>query len=87
MKQINFCISLWRRIWQPIPSLAWRILWTEDPGGLPSMGSHGVAQSRTQLKRLSIHACVWVCYNVADNVLFIEININYIVFPCLLKIC
>ena len=29
--------------------LAWRILWMEDPGGLPSMGS----QSRTQLKRLS----------------------------------
>ena len=22
--------------------LAWRILWTEDPGGLPSMGSHRV---------------------------------------------
>ena len=30
--------------------LAWRIPWTEDPGGLPSMG---VAQSRTWLKRLS----------------------------------
>ena len=22
--------------------LAWRIPWTEDPGGLPSMGSHRV---------------------------------------------
>ena len=22
--------------------LAWRILWTEEPGGLPSMGSHRV---------------------------------------------
>ena len=22
--------------------LAWRILWMEDPGGLPSMGSHQV---------------------------------------------
>ena len=22
--------------------LAWRILWTEEPGGLPSMGSQGV---------------------------------------------
>ena len=29
--------------------LAWRILWTEEPGGLQSMGS----QSRTRLKRLS----------------------------------
>ena len=30
--------------------LAWRIPGTGEPGGLPSMG---VAQSRTQLKRLS----------------------------------
>ena len=32
--------------------LAWRILWTEEPGGLLSMG----LQSRTWLKRLSMHA-------------------------------
>ena len=31
--------------------LAWRIPWTEEPGGLQSMGS----QSRTRLKRLSMH--------------------------------
>ena len=31
---------------------AWRIPWTEEPGGLQSMGS----QSRTQLKQLSMHA-------------------------------
>ena len=29
--------------------LVWRIPWTEEPGGLPSMGSH----TRTRLKRLS----------------------------------
>ena len=23
-------------------TLAWKILWTEEPGGLPSMGSHRV---------------------------------------------
>ena len=33
--------------------LAWRIPGTGEPDGLPSMGSHGVAQSRTRLKRLS----------------------------------
>ena len=33
--------------------LAWRILWTEGPGRLQSIGS----QSRTQLKRLNMHAC------------------------------
>ena len=30
---------------------AWRIPWTEEPGGLPSMGLYRVSQ--TQLKRLS----------------------------------
>ena len=30
--------------------LAWRIPWTEEPGGLPSIG---VAQSWTRLKQLS----------------------------------
>ena len=33
--------------------LAWRILWTEGPGGLQSVGS----QSQTQLKRQ--HACTY----------------------------
>ena len=32
--------------------LAWKTPWTEEPGGLQSMGS----QSQTQLKRLSRHA-------------------------------
>ena len=35
--------------------LAWRIPGTEEPSELPSMGSH---QSRTQLKQLSMHACI-----------------------------
>ena len=37
--------------------LAWRIPWTEEPGGLQSMG---VTMSRTRLKRLSTaqHECV-----------------------------
>ena len=36
--------------------LAWRIPWTEEPGGLQSMG----LQSWTWLKCLSTHACVCV---------------------------
>ena len=28
----------WRRAWQPTPVFLWRIPWTEEPGGLPSMG-------------------------------------------------
>ena len=34
--------------------LAWRILWTEEPGRLLSIGSH----SQTRLKQLSMHACI-----------------------------
>ena len=33
--------------------LAWRIPWTEEPGGL-----HSAAPSWTRLKRLSVHACI-----------------------------
>ena len=35
--------------------LAWRIPGTEEPGGLLV---HRVSQSQTQLKRLSMHACI-----------------------------
>ena len=34
--------------------LAWRILWTEEPGGL--LAVHGVAQSRTWLSDLAAAA-------------------------------
>ena len=33
--------------------LVWRIPWTEEPGGLQSIGT----QSQTRLKRQSIHTC------------------------------
>ena len=33
--------------------LAWRIPWTEEPGGLQSMGSQ---KSQAQLKQFSMHA-------------------------------
>ena len=44
----------WRRAWLPTHSsiLAWRIPWTEKPGGLQSMGLQTV--SRTELTQ---HAC------------------------------
>ena len=39
---------------------AWRIPWTEEPGGLQSMGSHRVEQdlSTKQQKNMNIHAYV-----------------------------
>ena len=36
-------------------TLAWKIPWTEEPDGLLI---HGVAQSQTRLKQLSMHACI-----------------------------
>ena len=38
----------------PSSILAWRIPWTEEPGGLQSM----VSQSWTELKQLSTHASI-----------------------------
>ena len=37
---------LWRKRWQPTPSIVtWKIPWTEEPGGLQSMGSQRVKHS------------------------------------------
>ena len=46
-------------------TLAWRISWTEEPGGLQSMGS----QSWTRLKQLSRHA-----YSHGDVFSFLQDN-------------
>ena len=44
--------------------LAWRILWSEGPGRLQSIGS----QSRTQLKRLNTHMHRYVpCWPVSPE--------------------
>ena len=53
----NPCVGKipWRSAWQLPCILAWRIPWTEEPGGLQSKGS----QSWTRLKRLSMHTHVY----------------------------
>ena len=33
----------------PLQYSSWRIPWTEEPGGLPSMGSHGVRHDQSVL--------------------------------------
>ena len=35
----------WRRAWQPTSILAWKIPWTEEPGGLQSVGLQRVGHS------------------------------------------
>ena len=44
--------------------LAWRILWTEQPGGLQFMGSK---MSWTQLEQLSMHG-----YHLYHSTLFLQ---------------
>ena len=49
----------WRRAWQPtLVFLPGESPWTEEPGGLQSMGS----QSQTRPKQLSTHACPSFCF-------------------------
>ena len=52
--------------------LAWRILWTEEPGGLLSMGS----QSRARQKRLSMHACI-ISIFLISSVIFIFVKTTF----------
>ena len=49
----------WKRTRQPIPVLAWRIPWTEDPGAWRAM-VHKVWKSQTWLKQLSVCVCPWL---------------------------
>ena len=52
----------WRREWLPHSSiLAWEIPWTEEPGGLQSMGSPGVG--------LTEHACTYLLGTVVISIL------------------
>ena len=54
LKLKSYVINKEKEMATPSSILAWRIQWTEEPGGLLSMGS----QSRTRLKRLSMPACI-----------------------------
>jgi len=38
----KFIVIFWRREWQSTPVFAWRIPWTEEPGGLQSVRSQRV---------------------------------------------
>ena len=59
--------------------LAWRIPWTEEPGGLQSMG----LQSRTRLKWLSTHECTWQVSLWGRKTLYFPFN--YLDYNCLLS--
>ena len=39
---------------------AWRIPWTEEPGGLQFMGSQRVGRDRTNLASMNVWMCVYI---------------------------
>ena len=45
--------------------LAWRVPWTEEPGGLPSMGSHRVGYDWSDLAAAA--AAAWYLNNILTN--------------------
>ena len=54
--------------------LAWRIPWTEQPGGLQSIGS----QSRTRLKQFSTYMCTSGLYHGFRNIYEFRRSILYL---------
>ena len=49
--------------------LPWRILWMEDPGGLPSVGSHRVERDRSNLAFNKTRQCtICLLYQTAFSV-------------------
>ena len=57
----------WRRKWQPTPVLAGKIPWTEEPGGLHSMGLQSV--------RLSEHACIRTHAHIGSSLSYIKCSV------------
>ena len=53
--------------------LVWRILWTEEPGGLLSIGLH----SQTWLKQLSIHTHENYLCHISNWLWFTILNTNF----------
>ena len=45
--------------------LAWSVPWTEEPGGLPSMGSHGVGHDWVT-KQILLHGILLIAYFIKE---------------------
>ena len=51
----------WRRAWQPTPILAWRIPWTEEPGGLQFIGSQKAGHNQSNVAHTKIFLAISAC--------------------------
>ena len=63
-------------------TLAWKIPWTEEPGGLVV---HGVAQSWTRLKRLSSSYIVVHTLNVPNLSILLLLDVGAVYSSLLLR--
>ena len=60
-------------------TLAWRIPWAEEPGGLPSMGSHRVRRDSSDLAAVAI--CLSLGLSPDCNQLVLWLTVVQVLFP------
>ena len=53
-------------------TLAWKIPWTEEPGRLPSMGSHRVRHDWSDLAAAAAATCLWVFWRTLFCLIWIS---------------
>ena len=71
-----FTFMHWRRKWQPTPVFAWRIPGREEPGGLPSLGSHRVGHDWSNLAAAVVAAAVRQVSNLLNRPVLILSTLN-----------
>ena len=77
MCYVNVLIQASVRSGEPHSStLAWKIAWTEEPGGLPSMGSHRVGHDWSNLAAAAAAAT----YHANCCVIFFSFNVFWILY-------
>ena len=65
--------------------LAWRILWTEEPGGLPSIGSHRVGHNWSDLAAAAESPCstpetLLIYYTSIKNEMHLQFSLSSLFF-------
>ena len=76
----------WRRKWQPTPGiLAWKILWTEEPGRLQPMGSDMTGHTHRQTDRQThthTHTHITEEYKRLPTLKHIPFSCHCLVYSC-----
>ena len=64
--------------------LAWKIPWTEEPGGLPSMGSHRVGHDWSDLAATTLTYCLTLRVCGCFWIYSIHFNVSHFIFILIL---